>query len=254
MKLQLVGFLDGRAIGWGRVLLRAFVLWLAVPDRDRPADHAGLLVLHPRKQGWHDLAVNSVVIKERMLAPPKSAISAAPAQQPMPAPAPSRPSATPVGSAPVYGPQSYGQLRTTARLRVEPERPTAGRPADGGPAAAGSGPAADPAARDGRLPRTGSRVRTRPAPPPPRYRRPAPRVRRTGAAARHAGWPAGRVRLVGRAGRRPPAHHRRSGAARSQSAAAAGRGGRPVGEAVGRDPHGVEVPSGDRRWTRPGST
>ena len=28
MKLQLVGFLDGRPIGWGRVLLRAVVFWL----------------------------------------------------------------------------------------------------------------------------------------------------------------------------------------------------------------------------------
>jgi uncharacterized RDD family membrane protein YckC len=27
------------------------------------------LVLHPRKQGWHDRAVNAVVIKERVLAP-----------------------------------------------------------------------------------------------------------------------------------------------------------------------------------------
>ena len=31
-----------------------------------------LLVIHPRKQGWHDLAVKAVVIKERVLAPPQT--------------------------------------------------------------------------------------------------------------------------------------------------------------------------------------
>ena len=110
MKLQLVGFLDGRAIGWGRVLLRAFVLWLAMLTGIGLVIMLIMLVMHPRKQGWHDLAVNSVVIKERMLAPPKSAISAASAQQPMPAPAPSASVGQAVGAAPVYGPQSgYGQ-------------------------------------------------------------------------------------------------------------------------------------------------
>ena len=34
MKLQLVGFYDGRPIGWGRVLLRALiVLWLLSAHR-----------------------------------------------------------------------------------------------------------------------------------------------------------------------------------------------------------------------------
>jgi uncharacterized RDD family membrane protein YckC len=67
--LQLVGFYDGRPIGWVRVLLRAVIFWLL------SATGIGLilllvfLVLHPRKQGWHDLAVNAVVIKERVLPP-----------------------------------------------------------------------------------------------------------------------------------------------------------------------------------------
>jgi uncharacterized RDD family membrane protein YckC len=103
MKLQLVGFLDGRPLGWGRVLLRALVLWLVSLTGIGLVVMLVLLVMHPRKQGWHDLAVNAVVIRERMLAPPKSAISAAPARQPMLAPSPS----APVGSASV-GPAPHG--------------------------------------------------------------------------------------------------------------------------------------------------
>jgi uncharacterized RDD family membrane protein YckC len=69
MHLQLVGFYDGRPIGWVGVLLRA-VIFLALS-----ATGIGLvlllvfLLLHPRKQGWHDRAVKAVVIKERVLAP-----------------------------------------------------------------------------------------------------------------------------------------------------------------------------------------
>jgi uncharacterized RDD family membrane protein YckC len=69
MKLQLVGFYDGRPIGWGRVLIRLLILWLLM------ATGIGLVVLlitmvtHPRRQGWHDRAAKAVVIKERVLAP-----------------------------------------------------------------------------------------------------------------------------------------------------------------------------------------
>ena len=136
MKLQLVGFLDGRALGWGRVLLRALVLWLLSLTGIGLVIMLVLLVMHPRKQGWHDLAVNAVVIKERMLAPPKSAIPATPAQQPMLAPSPSAPvgsmpvgsgpvGAAPFGSAPgsgpVYGPQSgYGSGQSAPPLAAPP--------------------------------------------------------------------------------------------------------------------------------------
>ena len=71
LKLQLVGYTDGRPIGWGRFFLRWLVLTLLA------ATGLGLLlmiiflVLHPRRQGWHDLAADSVVIKERVLAPPR---------------------------------------------------------------------------------------------------------------------------------------------------------------------------------------
>jgi uncharacterized RDD family membrane protein YckC len=80
MKLQLVGFYDGRPIGWGRVLLRAVILWLL------SITGIGLLIMlitlltHPRRQGWHDLAAKAVVIKERVLAPPADRMTAG--QQP----------------------------------------------------------------------------------------------------------------------------------------------------------------------------
>src|SRR5215210_581887 len=70
MKLQLVGFYDGRPIGWGRVLVRLVLLWLL------SLTGIGLLIMlvtlisHPRRQGWHDRAAKAVVIKERVLAPP----------------------------------------------------------------------------------------------------------------------------------------------------------------------------------------
>jgi uncharacterized RDD family membrane protein YckC len=86
MKLQLVGFLDGRPIGLGRVFIRALVFWALF------ITGIGLLIMlimmlrHPRKQGWHDLAVTSVMIKERHLAPPvQPARAAAAAAQGRPA-------------------------------------------------------------------------------------------------------------------------------------------------------------------------
>jgi uncharacterized RDD family membrane protein YckC len=86
MRMQLVGFLDGRPTGPARVLLRAVVFWaLCITG-------IGLLIMlimmlrHPRKQGWHDLAVTAVMIKERLLAPPmQPARAAASAQQGHPA-------------------------------------------------------------------------------------------------------------------------------------------------------------------------
>jgi RDD family/FHA domain len=85
MKLQLVGFLDGRPIGWARVCVRTLVFWaLCVTG-------IGLLIMlimelrHPRKQGWHDLTATAVMIKERVLAPaaqPTRAVGAVQQDQP----------------------------------------------------------------------------------------------------------------------------------------------------------------------------
>ena len=69
LKLQLVGFFDGRPVGYGRVLLR-WVIFAALE-----ATGIGLLLLlasvlvSPRHQGWHDRAASAVVIAERPLAP-----------------------------------------------------------------------------------------------------------------------------------------------------------------------------------------
>lgn len=72
MKLQLVGFLDGRPVGWGRVgvrwivyvvLLATVVGWLLL---------LAFLLVHPRRQGWHDRAADAVLIVERPLAPPRN--------------------------------------------------------------------------------------------------------------------------------------------------------------------------------------
>lgn len=87
--LQLVGFHDGRPIGWARVLVRWLVftgLTISVVGLI-----AMLVVMHrqPRRQGWHDLAADSVVIKERPLAPPRS--QSALARTGAPRPAGSRP-------------------------------------------------------------------------------------------------------------------------------------------------------------------
>jgi uncharacterized RDD family membrane protein YckC len=97
MKLQLVGFSDGRPIGWGRFLLRALVLGLL------SATVLGLLLMlffllrHPRYQGWHDLAAGSVVIKERLLAPRSGRPAAIASRPPTSADRPA-PSAGPSGA------------------------------------------------------------------------------------------------------------------------------------------------------------
>ena len=85
LKLQLVGYTDGRPIGWGRFFLRWLVLSLLA------ATGLGLLlmiiflIVHPRRQGWHDLAADSVVIKERVLAPPRPVEARATTEAPVPA-------------------------------------------------------------------------------------------------------------------------------------------------------------------------
>ncbi len=109
MKLQLVGFLDGRPIGAARVFLRAVVFWaLCITG-------IGLLIMlimmlrHPRKQGWHDLAVTSVMIKERLLAPPvQPSRAAAGAQQDHPAEVGRTAQPQPSGVRAAAPPPSYG--------------------------------------------------------------------------------------------------------------------------------------------------
>lgn len=69
MKLQVVGFYDGRPIGYSRAFIRAVILILLSASVIGVIIMGVLMVLHPRHQGWHDLAVQSVLIKQRELAP-----------------------------------------------------------------------------------------------------------------------------------------------------------------------------------------
>ena len=123
MRIQLVGFYDGRPIGWVRVLLRALIFWALCATGIGLVLLLVFLVLHPRKQGWHDLAVKAVVIKERILAPaaPRAGVAqhvtTSPEQRP----------AQPYSPPPTYGPvASYSPV---------PGAPTGPRPV-GTPAAA----------------------------------------------------------------------------------------------------------------------
>ena len=135
LKLQLVGFFDGRPLGWGRVLVR----WLVFTVLG--ATGLGLLLLivsiflSPRHQGWHDRAASGVVIVERPLAPrrttakpsarpaqPEAASASAGAAQDGRAVGPA-PVASPVAGDPAVGPE-------LAPLAAEPadqgqERPSA---------------------------------------------------------------------------------------------------------------------------------
>ena len=102
LKLQLVGFFDGRPIGWGRVLLR----WLVYTVLS--VTGIGLLLLlasvlvSPRHQGWHDRSAGGVVIVERPLAPRSGRARTARASAPTGAPRP--PAPAPGGARPTPAP------------------------------------------------------------------------------------------------------------------------------------------------------
>ena len=99
MHLQLVGFYDGRPIGWVRVLLRAVIFWALSVTVIGLILLLVFLVLHPRKQGWHDLAAKAVMIKERVLAPPAPRPSVA-----QHAASPEQRSDRALAESPTYGP------------------------------------------------------------------------------------------------------------------------------------------------------
>lgn len=139
MRIQLVGFYDGRPVGWVRVLLRGLIF------AGLSATGIGLLVmlvflvLHPRKQGWHDLAVKAVVIKERILPPPGTRPAVAQHVAVTPEPAPSMSAPPPPSYAPVAG---YGSAPPAPAQA--PYRPAPGGPAPGGPGSAGPAPGGPP--------------------------------------------------------------------------------------------------------------
>ncbi|MGA4670279.1 RDD family protein [Propionibacteriaceae bacterium Y1923] len=65
MKLQLVGITDGRPIGWWRYFLRQLVFGALVMTIVGGVFLVIFLIIHPRHQGWHDLAGKSVAIRAR---------------------------------------------------------------------------------------------------------------------------------------------------------------------------------------------
>ncbi|MGO1971932.1 MAG: RDD family protein [Propionibacteriaceae bacterium] len=66
MKLQVVGLSNGRPIGWGRAFLRQLVLVALGYTVIGLIAMLIMMLMHPRKQGWHDLAAKSVVIVRRV--------------------------------------------------------------------------------------------------------------------------------------------------------------------------------------------
>lgn len=100
LKLQLVGFFDGRPTGWGRVVLR----WLVFTAL--ASTGLGLLLLvvslliSPRHQGWHDRVASAVVIVQRPLAPRAGKARTKAAELPAAAPTTAAPPAE-TGPAPV---------------------------------------------------------------------------------------------------------------------------------------------------------
>jgi len=140
LKLQLVGFFDGRPLGWGRVLVR----WLVFTVLGVTGVGLLLLVvsifLSPRRQGWHDRAASGVVIVERPLAPRRTTAkpSARPAQpEAASAPRPETdgrdgraagpaPVASPVAGDPAVGPE----LAPLAAAPADQEQERSSRPAD----------------------------------------------------------------------------------------------------------------------------
>lgn len=136
MKLQLVGFVDGRPVRWGRVLVRWLVFTVLA------ATGIGLLLiivsvfLSPRHQGWHDRAASAVVIVERALAPRHFRVRTARTTQPATArkneaaataPAAAAPALAPATSASVAGDPAIGP--ELAPLAGEPPASSEPRPA-----------------------------------------------------------------------------------------------------------------------------
>ena len=148
--LQVVGLSDGRPLGWGRVLLR----WLVFAGLTVTVVGlvAMLIVLtrHPRRQGWHDLAANAVVIKERPLAPPRPKAAVARTARPKAAASGSATAATTSSSRPPAASGTSATKTPAAATTVSAEaaastteaEETVVVEAEGGQGASVAGPAA----------------------------------------------------------------------------------------------------------------
>ena len=154
MKLQLVGLRNGRPIGWARFLVRSLILALLSATVVGLVIMLVFLVRHPRKQGWHDLVAESVVIKQRALAPRQpvrsgsparpqkveQAVVAEPAASPPPLPTARGVDPRPAGTGPRPAPAAAERvpLREPGPL-PSPARPPVAVPEDQGAAALDDG-------------------------------------------------------------------------------------------------------------------
>lgn len=131
MGLQLVGFRDGRPIGWGRFLVRAVLLAVLEVTVLGVLLMLVFLLRQPRRQGWHDLAADSVVIRARPLAPRNRPAAAAPASAAPAAPVPAaRPAVSPTASPADVPPTPVEQVRE----EPAPAAPSPVAPAPAAPA------------------------------------------------------------------------------------------------------------------------
>ncbi|WP_297742652.1 RDD family protein, partial [uncultured Tessaracoccus sp.] len=70
MKLELVGMADGKPIGWWRVFLRFLVYVGLMMTVVGGIAFLVFLIIHERRQGWHDMAVKAVLVQPKVSAVP----------------------------------------------------------------------------------------------------------------------------------------------------------------------------------------
>jgi len=122
MKLQVVGLRDGRPPGWSRVAIRELVLLALTVTVIGLLVMLYLLAQHPRKQGWHDLLAETVVIRERPLAPPLSApATPAPPATVSPAVRPPSPGQSAALTPPATGPRPVVTIGQTEESGADSE-------------------------------------------------------------------------------------------------------------------------------------
>lgn len=130
LRLELVGTADGAPIGWGRFFLRQLVLGACAALALPLVVLVIMLIINPRKQGWHDLAAKSIVIAER------SRKRAGNASAPARAAAASVAASTTVGLPAHVAPRGFA-LQAPGSVNPAP----AGAAPTGSPAARGTPPA-----------------------------------------------------------------------------------------------------------------
>ncbi|MGD7706099.1 RDD family protein [Microlunatus sp. Y2014] len=81
MQLEVVGVEHGRPIGWARAIIRLLILLGLGMTSIGLIIMVILLMLHPRRQGWHDLAARAVVINARQASPATSKFAGAGARR-----------------------------------------------------------------------------------------------------------------------------------------------------------------------------